>query len=273
MVRLDAQAFVLVDVGQLLRRLLSPSRLANARKVLVIEATRSDETESSFLFRSAFLVIVRHPDGDSHPTGRRTRRPIRRLSWTGLFLRRRWRMFHVVLIPGQAVRVRTDPLATAPSLDGDHLGVLAVGPRRSAVLLRAERCAGILAVLAGALEATVGLKNLAILVRLLLNLTVLCRSNSADASDSFVEEEVAVETLLFVALILVVAEVTLLSGAHLATLAPVFDDIDAALASEGIVRLRALAGIVALRRHLFCDLRLIVRILVSEELTSLRWTT
>lgn len=58
-------------------------------KVLVIEATRSDETESSFLFRSAFLVIVRHPDGDSHPTGRRTRRPIRRLSWTGLFLRRR----------------------------------------------------------------------------------------------------------------------------------------------------------------------------------------
>lgn len=58
-------------------------------KVLVVEATRSDEAEPSFLFRSAFLVIVRHPDGNSHPTGRRTRRPIRRLSRTSLLLGRR----------------------------------------------------------------------------------------------------------------------------------------------------------------------------------------
>jgi len=75
------------------------------------------------------------------------------------------------------VRVRTDPLPAAPSLDGDHLGIPAVGLRRGAVLLRAERRACVLTVLAGALEATVRLKRLTILVRLLLYLAVLWRSN------------------------------------------------------------------------------------------------
>ena len=81
-------------------------------------------------------------------------------------------------------------------------------------------------------------------------MSYMYRPTSADASDSFVQEEVAVETLLFVALVLVVAEVSLLSGAHLAALATVLDDVDAALAAEGIVRFRAFARIVALRSHL-----------------------
>lgn len=62
--------------------------------------------------------------------------------------------------------------------------------------------------------------------------------------------EVAVEALLFVTLVLVVAEVTLLSGAHLAALASVLDDVDAALASESVIGLRTFARIVALRCHL-----------------------
>lgn len=266
----DARAVRLVGgVRQFLRSVLSPRRLTDPlRHVSVADSAWSDEADAAFLLRSAVPVVVTDSDRIPHSTGGRTLAPRRRFLRARLTLGSRWFGGRLVCLVRQTVRVRTDPLPTAPALDRDHLGVPAVGPRRHPVLLRAQRRARVLAVLTRTLQGTVGHKQLSVLERLLVDFAVFGRTNSADASVALVEGEVAVEVLDFVAFVLVVAEVALLSGAHLATVATVFDDVNSALAAQGVVRLRTFAGVLTVR--LFRHRRLVVYVerVVGVQQTS-----
>jgi len=85
---------------------------------------------------------------------------------------------------------------------------------------------------------------------------ILCYSyTSANSSETSVENHLAFETFVFVAPVLAVAQVSLLSGAHAAAGAPIRDDVHPRLAPEPLLVRRTIAVLLVItfavaHRHL-----------------------
>ena len=85
---------------------------------------------------------------------------------------------------------------------------------------------------------------------------ILCYSyTSANSSETSVENHLAFETFVFVAPVLTVAQVSLLSGAHAAAGAPIRDDVHPRLAPEPLLVRRTIAVLLVItfavaHRHL-----------------------
>ena len=77
-----------------------------------------------------------------------------------------FRLTEIVVGSDEAVRVGTHPLAAAPAVDGDELGVATVRRRWRSQFLRTQRSARVSAVLTRAQLTAVRLKLLPIFVRL-----------------------------------------------------------------------------------------------------------